>query len=580
MVRASAAGALGRFRNREVAPDLVICLSDPNEEVRAAAVKALGESGDPSVIKALLSLLENEPDEFVCQHVVIAVGCLVTGQKLEAGNQRSEIIRRVREWLKSSTEINSQAVGLISLTLLQDDPNFQKIFSAIQESPLRAAMQRALRELSAEVQNRFFAFLSLDPQLFWHDRSEESYEHYIRLLQSSHEVHNRLHAIEALTTLREKAALPVIESAFAKDPSPQVRAAALGALGAMLERGALVTKIAQAVHDPSDTVRSQVLTMLNRLSPKELEGAREQLIPLLDTPQEMIRKPAAELLARLYYHDWHILADQLLGAEKQSSIIGLIEILGKINDPKIPSLFVQFMKHDDPEVRSVAAHAAAISGVLAKQELIPYLDDPQEDIRLAAIQGLGKQLDGEVLDILAQHLEDPSQKIRREIANLLGKKRFARQERPIQILQHLSRDENLAVRLISLVSRFRLGMTGLAKEVAAIAPNLEKEDRDTISEYLTKQGVFAELVGTLQHTHQTNARKEAIEFLAALDLSHYAGKIAHSLRDPASDVRLAAIKVLGQIEDPAIQQAIESLAQDPVEEVRLAVKRRKMRMVR
>jgi len=243
------------------------------------------------------------------------------------------------------------------------------------------------------------------------------------------------------------------------------------------------------------------------------------------------------------------------------------------------SLFVQFMKHGDPEVRSASAHAAATSGVLAKQEWIPYLDYPQEDIRLAAIQGLGKQLDGEVLDIFAQHMEDPSPKIRREMANLLGKKRLAKDERATQILQHLARDENLEVRLISLVSRLRSGVAGLAKEVAVLMRNFEKRDREAILEYLRKQGVFAQLVGTLQRSHQTTARKEAIEFLAALDLPHYAGEIVHSLGDPASNVRLAAIEVLGQIEDPAIQRAIESLAQDPVEEVRLAVKRRKLRMV-
>ena len=98
--------------------------------------------------------------------------------------------------------------------------------------------------------------------------------------------------------------------------------------------------------------------------------------------------------------------------------------------------------------------------------------------------------------------------------------------------------------------------------------------------YLTRQGVFAQLAGTLRHSRRTTARKEAVQFLAALDLPHYAGEIAHSLGDPSSDVRLAAIEVLGQIEDPAIQEAIESLAKDPVEEVRLAVRRRKVRMVK
>jgi len=580
MMRASAASALGRFRRKEIAPAFVDCLSDPNEKVRAEAVKALGKSGDPFMIKYLLLLLEHEPDALVCQHAVIAVGSLAPDQESEASGQKSEIISKVSKWLESSTEINSQAAALIALALLEDESNFQKIFKASQEAPLRTAMQGFLKELSREVQDRFFAFLSLDPQLFWQDRSEKSCEQYVRLLQSSHEVGDRLRAIQALSTLKDKASLSVIESAFSKDPSPQVRAAALDALGGILAGEPLIAKIAQALHDPSDTVRSQVLPLLNSLSPKELEGTRDQLITLLDTPQEEIRKPLAEHLARLFYRDWNVLADQLLGAEKRSTILGLIEILGKISDPKMLPLFVQFMKHSDPDVRGASARAAIASGLLARQEWIPYLDDPEETVRLTAIQGLGKQLDGEVLDIFAQHLEDPSQKIRREIATLLGGKELAGEERAAQILGRLARDGNLEIRLISLVSLFHLGVTGLSGEVGSIMSNLEKKNREEILECMEKEGVFGQLVSTLQHSHQIAARKEAIELLASLDLDRYADEIVHSLKDPASEVRLAVIEALEQVKDPAIQRAIESLALDPVEAVRQAVKRSKLRVVK
>jgi len=581
MVRSSAANALGRFRSKEVAPALLECLADPNEGVRAAVVNALGKSRNSSAIKQLLPLLEHESDTFVCQRTVIAVGCIAAYHKFEAGDRKLEIIKRhVYKWLKSSTEINSQTAGLIALALLKDESSFQKIFKASQEAPFRDTMKDFLKELSGEAQDHFFTFLSIKPQLFWGDRIKESYEHYIQLIQSSHEAHDRLHAIEALRLLKGKAALPAIESAFAKDPNPQVRAAALTTLGELLEGELLIPKIAQAVNDPSDMVHSQVLTLLNRLSPKELEGAREQLIPLLDISQEEIRKPIAELLAKLYHRDWHVLADQLFGTEKQSSILGLIETLGKIRDPKVSPFFLQLMKHSDPKVRSASALASAASGVLKKEEWIPCLDDPQQTVRLAAIQGLGKQLDSEVLDILAEHLEDPSPKIRREIAALLGKKKLAGERQVMQILQRLAMDENLEVKLISLVSQLRLGEAGLAKEVAAIMPNFEKYDRKAILEYLQKEGVFTQLVDILQHSHQALARKEAIEFLSAFDLPNYAGEIAHSLKDPASEVRITAIEALKYVDNPAIKQEIEFLAQDPVETVRMAVKQRKLRMVK
>ncbi len=220
IVRASAAAALGQFRRRELAPTLVGYISDPNERVRTAVVNALGKSRDPSAIKNLLPLLSHETDVFVCQHVAISIGCLAAGLNSIAGKQRTQIIRRINKWLKSSTDINSYAAGLIALILLQDEFNFQKIFKLIQRASLRAAMQGSLKVLPGEVQDHFFAFLSLDPQLFWHDRSEESYEHYIRLLQSSHEARDRSRAIEALRTLKGKAALPAIDRFCQGSQSP------------------------------------------------------------------------------------------------------------------------------------------------------------------------------------------------------------------------------------------------------------------------------------------------------------------------------------------------------------------------
>lgn len=482
--------------------------------------------------------------------------------------------------MESRLDPDSQAAGLIALALLQDESSFRKILEAVQKPQARSLLQGLLRDLSTGVQERFFAFLRLDPELFWRNQGEKTGDHYTHLLQSSREASDRIHAIQALSALGGIGGSPAIESAFAKDPSPAVRAGALAALGGVLQGAQLVAKMIQAAQDPSDTVRSQVLPMLNRLSPKELQGAREQLIPLLDSTQKGIRTPVANLLARLYTQDWQILADQLLGTEKQSRVLGLIETLGKIRDPKISPLFLQFMKGRDPEVRTASAHAAARSGALPKGEWIAILNDPLESVRLAAIRGLGEQLDGEVLEIFAAHLEDPSVPVRREIATLLGKRKLAGDQRPHEILQRLSRDENLEVRLAGLVARFRLGETGLAQEVVPLMRNLGTEEAEPILEKFKTEGIFVELVGALQHARQVSARKEAVELLVALDLPNYLREIVASLQDPASDVRLAAIEALGQIEDPEIQRAIEPLIQDPVEAVRNAVKRRKLKAVK
>jgi HEAT repeat protein len=586
IVRASAASALGRFGREGMTSVLVDCLSDPKRKVRAAVVDALGKSGNAAIIEYLLPLLESEPDALVCQRVALAVGCLIADQgpeakeqDLESENLRAKATSAVTKWFKQKRGGKNQAAGWVAFALLEEESYFSQILKASQDAPLRAAMQECLKQLSSPVQDRFFAFLSLDSHLFWRDEVEKSVEHYTRLLHSSREKRDRMHAIEALSTLAEKAAIPVIESVFATDPSPQVRAAALAILGGLLKGEPLVASITQAAQDPSDRVRSQVIPTLDRLSPKELEGAREQLIPLLDSSQEEIRRPVADLLARLYYHDWQVLADQLLGAEKRSRVLGLIETLGRMSHSQISPLLVQFMKHSDPAVRGASAQAAAQSGALAKQEWISCLDDSQEAVRLAAIQGLGKQLDDEVLEIFAQHLKDPSPKVRGQIATLLGKKKLADNERPTEILGHLTQDVNFGVRIISLVSLLGLGETGLVQEVAASMPHLEGKERSALLEHLQNEGVFVELLDTVQRDRDPKARKEAIQFLSVLDLSQFTGEIAKALSDPSSQVRIAAIEALGQIRDPLLEKQIEALSEDPVKKVRSAVKHRNLRRV-
>ncbi|MDA2939159.1 HEAT repeat domain-containing protein, partial [Acidobacteria bacterium AH-259-A15] len=165
-VRAAAAGALGRFRRKEVASVLVDWLSDPNERVRAAVVDALAKSGNASIIEYLLPMLESEPDALVSQWVALAVGCLMAHEGPDTGDPKLKATAALTKWFKEKTDVKNRAAGLIALALLENESYFSKILKASQEAPLRAAMQGFLKRLSSGVQDKFFAFLSLDPQLF------------------------------------------------------------------------------------------------------------------------------------------------------------------------------------------------------------------------------------------------------------------------------------------------------------------------------------------------------------------------------------------------------------------------------
>ena len=211
MVRASAASALGRFGKEGMTSALADCLSDPKRRVRAAVVDALGKSGDAAIIEDLLPLLESEPDALVCQRVALAVGALVADQgpeareqDLESRNLTPKATAAVTKWFKKKRGVKNQAAGWVALALLEEESYFPKILEASQDAPVRAAMQECLKQLSSAVQDHFFTFLSLDSRLFWRDEVEKSVEHYTRLLQASRETRDRVHAVEALSTLAGK----------------------------------------------------------------------------------------------------------------------------------------------------------------------------------------------------------------------------------------------------------------------------------------------------------------------------------------------------------------------------------------
>ncbi|MFH0799834.1 MAG: HEAT repeat domain-containing protein [Pseudomonadota bacterium] len=567
LVRASTAGALGNFRKKENAPLLLEYLGDPNERVRAAVVNALGKSGDPSAIANLLPLLRHESDAFVCQRVVLAMGCLATGPA------EGELPKEVRRWMELSTDENSKAAGLVGLALLKDRASFQEILKAVHDKRMRPLLGRFLKGLPQEFNDSFFAFLSLSPNVLWQDKSKDGAEHYIHLLESSREVSDRLKAIEAMTALGAISALPAIEHAFSKDPMPSVRAAALGALVNILDKEKLAPIIIKALQDPSDEVRAKALSMLTRSFPEGLEKSRELLIPSLDSPDEYIRGAVAGLLARLYRKDWRTLADQLLGTEKKERILGLIETLGKIGDPAIAPLFVKFTRHGDPDVRIDAVTAASESGALAKNDWIRLSEDPQEAIRMTAIRELGKEPDAEAMDTFEGRLEDPSVNIRAEIANILGKKMSIGEKRPLDILNKLVRDEDPKVRAMSLLSLYHLNKDDMSGQLAKDIGDIEKEKREVFLDRLEKEGIFKELLVDLKHGQGADVRKRAVGCLSALDLPRFAVDIVRALKDPAGMVRLASVKALGQIRKPEIDQAVRALAQDPVGEVREAVKR-------
>ena len=107
--------------------------------------------------------------------------------------------------------------------------------------------------------------------------------------------------------------------------------------------------------------------------------------------------------------------------------------------------------------------------------------------------------------------------------------------------------------------------------------DLDEEDLVALRTRLNKDGTLHQVLEILKTDRGARKRADAVYFLGQADLDRYAPEIVLALQDPATTVRIAAIEALGQVDDPAIQDAIEELSRDPVEAVRSAVKRRRLR---
>ena len=267
-----------------------------------------------------------------------------------------------------------------------------------------------------------------------------------------------------------------------------------------------------------------------------------------------------------------------MGAEKTDSLRGLIRTLSLIGDPKIGVLFLPILDHKVAEIRELAAEQLSqVASRLPPEILVRYLEDPNERVRAAIVRCLGKHMGVEVVDPLVERTLDPSPLVRKEVAAAFGRASDLQDEQAVQVLTTMAKDRSVLVRAQALASLIRLGVTGQRKVFEEACRDLDEQDLVALRARLNEDGTLYQVLEILKTDRGAKKRADAVHFLAQADLEEYAPEIVLALQDPATTVRIAAIEALGQLEDAGIQEAIEALSRDPVDAVRSAVKRRRLR---
>ncbi len=396
-VRTEVVAALGGFKHPEAVKTLVRALRDPAEAVQEAAAQALKRNGDASVIDPLVGLLLRGSPE-VQYH---------TAQTLHALNwvprtPREEIPYYVaRGDFKRVRLFGPAAIDALAATLRRGSDE-RRVAAAYTLAELGGTtvlplLLNALKDPEAAVRSAALNGLARMGNV-------QAAAAVLPLLQDRNR-NVRVAAVSAVGQLRDRSAINSL-TALVGDDEWEVRAVLAETLGKLGDRGALPA-ILELVKDGDQEVRQQAVESLGRLGD---ESAIDSLVLAMIDKDMGVRQAAARAAMMLDPY-WArspriqaLLPDlqaalQREDAGVQIAAAGLLRRLtGRSANEHLPS--------PPPKVRT--AEDDFMTGFFQR-----LLTDPDEDVRLAAAEALGRGRSPATIPSLQIALTDRCKWVRR-----------------------------------------------------------------------------------------------------------------------------------------------------------------------
>jgi HEAT repeat protein len=289
-LRALAFRTLRSLGLREALPPALTGLSDPDQQVRAAAVGIVGDLGGPGV-GDLLRTQATDPDPGVRVAAARALGTLGTSgvhpDLLRLMKDPSPMVREAAVQGATDSRLASLVPGLFDLLA---DPEWRvrwgaaRALGSLGDPSAVPELLRVFPDPSAAVSEAIAVAVSrLDLSAL---------SGLIEPLANSPDRESKLALVRTLRRSRAVEAIPVLRRLLG-DQVPAVRAAALEALERVArsgpEREAAVTAVGHALQDPDDAVRAAAIDACGRI-----DGPHgPALLSLLDDPVSLIRERAA-----------------------------------------------------------------------------------------------------------------------------------------------------------------------------------------------------------------------------------------------------------------------------------------------
>jgi HEAT repeat protein len=463
-VRAAAMQALGRCARFAGPPPAFVMravsggLSDPDEPVRASAIDVGSRMCWYDAPRDLLSLIQTDPSALVRERAALAIGLMrVQGgeEALIAACRRAEPAT-----VRAAAALSAGAFDRDSLvTLVLEMPDEAAVRELLRERLKNDAWFRLLSRKLPRAKNVEIRALAVgDP-----GDAQVSLADGMRGLLDAGERVRLISGLRAFHGEQSRSALLEIVRA---DPSPEVRTAALTAVGELLDPDELLSFGSRALGDPDIMVRRAAVTLFARVPPSR---AFPRLIQALRLDDDAAVLAAAAGLAEEHFPAFR---DATLAMPLQDSRAVLVARLSRyIHHPDLFSLLPPLARSSAPEVRGAVAqvwrHRPDINDPVSLEALTL---DPVISVRLAAAEAAAA---AERYDLLDHMTQDPDPGVRREVAIAVARTAPVSKS-GTRVLERLEGDAAMPVRAAAHVARLLQGLPmplppGLDTKVAAEA---------------------------------------------------------------------------------------------------------------
>jgi HEAT repeat protein len=400
-VRLAATEVLGRVAGERPPVLLEEAFDDPDHRVRAAAVDGVVRLNHTAVAPRILTLLRDDPAPEVRERAALATGLF----RLAGGEVQLLAMCHEQEPLEV------RAAAALALGAYDQESLVAQILEMADESEVRLLLRDRLKS-DAEFRllgQRLREARHVELRALGSTSREEMEQTLAEGMRGVLSPDQRIRLVAGLKAFQGERSRSALLAVLRSDPSPEVRAAALTAVGGMLDVAELHLTASRALADPHKAVRHAAVALFQRIAPdKGLAG----LLRLLRSEEDTVILQAVAQLAEAAFPAF---LDLALGIDQngQEAIL-LTRIARHMHHPELKRVLAVVARSQAAPVREAVGDLwAARPDLMDDTALAGMTVDPSVAVRRASVSAWAA---AGRFDRLASMLGDPDPGVRQDIA--------------------------------------------------------------------------------------------------------------------------------------------------------------------